>query len=106
MAADGYCARLLVIGWTLVALLVTVPARVADSSFHVAPKVELGIDRSNMATEWTISPPGEPNIYPFNGPYNGAGMFEARRLAVYNGITRLHPQWFRDGFGQIGRAHV
>jgi len=63
------------------------------------PEVEFGIDRSNMATEWTLSPPAEPNIYPFNGPYNGAGIFEARRTAVFDGIARLHPQWFRDGFG-------
>ena len=52
-----------------------------------------------MSTEWTISPPSEPNIYPFNGPYNGAGVFEARRVAVFDGIARLHPQWFRDGLG-------
>lgn len=63
------------------------------------PPVEMGIDRSNMSTEWTISPPAEPNIYPFNGPYNGAGVFEARRAAVFDGIARLKPQWFRDGFG-------
>ena len=63
------------------------------------PNLEIGIDRSNMATEWTLSPPAEPNIYPFNGPYNGAGIFEARRVAIYDGIARLHPQWFRDGFG-------
>jgi hypothetical protein len=61
------------------------------------PEIEFGIDRSNMATEWTLSPPAEPNIYPFNGPYNGAGIFEARRIAVFDGIARLHPQWFRDG---------
>jgi hypothetical protein len=62
-------------------------------------EVEIGMDRSNMATEWTIAPPGEPNIYPFNGPYNGPGVFQARRLAVFDGVTRMHPQWFRDGFG-------
>jgi len=63
------------------------------------PKLETGIDRSNMSTEWTLSPPAEPNVYPFNGPYNGKGVFEARRAAVFDGIARLHPQWFRDGFG-------
>jgi hypothetical protein len=63
------------------------------------PKLEIGIDRSNMATEWTLSPPGLPNIYPFNGPYNGPGVFEARRVAVFDGMAKLHPQWFRDGFG-------
>ena len=62
-------------------------------------KLEIGIDRSNMSTEWTLSPPAEPNIYPFNGPYNGAGVFEARRVAVFDGVARFHPQWFRDGFG-------
>ena len=25
--------------------------------------VETGMDRSNMATEWTLGPPGEPNVY-------------------------------------------
>ena len=63
------------------------------------PKLEIGIDRSNMSTEWTLSPPAEPNIYPFNGSYNGAGVFEARRVAVFDGVARFHPQWFRDGFG-------
>lgn len=63
------------------------------------PKMETGIDRSNMGTEWTLSPPAEPNAYPFNGPYNGQGVFEARRIAVFDGIAKLHPQWFRDGFG-------
>jgi hypothetical protein len=64
-----------------------------------APKLEIGIDRSNMSTEWSLSPPSEPNIYPFNGPYNGPGVFEARRVAVFDGIAAMHPQWFRDGFG-------
>ena len=64
-----------------------------------APKLEIGVDRSNMSTEWTLSPPAEPNVYPFNGPYNGAGVFEARRKAVFDGVAKLHPQWFRDGFG-------
>jgi O-glycosyl hydrolase len=91
--------RLLLIASTLVAWLLAVPAAPADNTSRLPPKLEIGIDRSNMATEWTISPPGEPNIYPFNGPYNGAGVFEARRLAVFDGIARLHPQWFRDGFG-------
>jgi len=63
------------------------------------PNLEIGIDRSNMGTEWTLSPPAEPNIYPFNGPYNGAGVFEARRVAVFDGIASLHVRWFRDGFG-------
>ncbi|SRR5579872_4917827 len=89
----------LLIASTLVAWLLAVPAAAADNTSRLPPKLEIGIDRSNMATEWTISPPGEPNIYPFNGPYNGVGVFEARRVAVFDGIARLHPQWFRDGFG-------
>ncbi len=64
------------------------------------PPLERGIDRSNMATEWSLAPPAEPNVYPFNGPYNGSGVFEARRVAVFDGIARLHPQWFRDGFSK------
>jgi len=63
------------------------------------PKLEIGIDRSNMSTEWTLSPPAEPNIYPFNGSYNGTGVFEARRVAVFDGVAKFDPQWFRDGFG-------
>src|ERR1700735_4974521 len=49
------------------------------------PKLEIGIDRSNMSTEWTLSPPAEPNIYPFIGSYNGTGVFEERRVAVFDG---------------------
>ncbi|MBT9331505.1 glycoside hydrolase [Paracidobacterium acidisoli] len=67
---------------------------------RLVPKLEIGIDRSNMSTEWTLSPPAEPNIYPFNGSYNGTGIFEARRVAVFDGVAKFHPQWFRDGFGQ------
>jgi len=72
----------------------------AATSAETLPNVEFGIDRSNMATEWTLSPPAEPNAYPFNGPYNAAGVFEARRVAVFDGIARLHAQWFRDGFSK------
>ena len=78
----------------------------ADAHTHAAvnpprpvTKLEIGIDRSNMSTEWTLSPPAEPNIYPFTGSYNGAGVFEARRVAVFDGVAKFHPQWFRDGFG-------
>ena len=79
--------------------LTTTSGDAAGSRTKAMPDVEIGIDRSNMSTEWTLSPPAEPNIYPFNGPYNGSGVFEARRKAIFNGIARLHPQWFRDGFG-------
>jgi hypothetical protein len=90
---------LLSLGCLLTLLLGMAEMRARDTPSAKAPTLEIGIDRSNMATEWTLSPPAEPNIYPFNGPYNGAGVFEARRVAIYDGIARLHPQWFRDGFG-------
>jgi hypothetical protein len=31
--------------------------------------------------------------------YNKPGNFEVRRLAVMDGIARVHAKWFRDGFG-------
>jgi hypothetical protein len=66
---------------------------------HRAP-LEFGIDRSNMATEWTLAPPHEPNIAPFLvADYNKPNDFEARRVAVMDGIAKTHAQWFRDGFG-------
>ena len=61
--------------------------------------VATGIDRSNMSTEWTLSPPAEPRVYPFTGSYNGPGVFEARRNAIFDGVARLNVGWFRDGFG-------
>jgi hypothetical protein len=65
------------------------------------PPLEFGIDRSNMATQWTLAPPNEPNISPFlSSEYNKPGDFEARRVAVLDGIARIHAQWFRDGFGK------
>ena len=54
--------------------LLKIPARAQDSSDRRTAKLEIGIDRSNMATEWTLSPPSEPDIDPFNAPYNGAGV--------------------------------
>jgi len=77
----------------------SISAHAQDSFDHRETRLEIGMDRSNMATEWTLAPPSEPDIYPFNAPYNGAGVFEARRIAVFDGIARMHPQWFRDGFG-------
>jgi hypothetical protein len=63
--------------------------------------VEYGIDRSNMSTQWTLAWPQEPNITPFlAAEYNRPGDFEARRVAVLDGIARVHAQWFRDGFGK------
>jgi hypothetical protein len=62
--------------------------------------LEFGIDRSNMATEWTLAPPHEPNIAPFlAADYNKPGDFEARRVAVMDGVAKTHARWFRDGFG-------
>ena len=67
---------------------------------HLAP-LEFGIDRSNMATQWTLAPPHEPDVSPFlASEYNKPGNFEARRIAVLDGIARIHAQWFRDGFGK------
>ena len=62
--------------------------------------LEFGVDRSNMATQWTLSWPQEPRIAPFlSADYNKPGNFEARRVAVLDGIARVHAGWFRDGFG-------
>jgi hypothetical protein len=66
---------------------------------RLAP-LEFGIDRSNMGTQWTLAPPQEPNVSPFlSSEYNKPGDFEARRVAVLDGIAQVHAQWFRDGFG-------
>ena len=63
--------------------------------------VEYGIDRSNMGTQWTLGWPQEPNVSPFlKSEYNKPGNFEARRVAVLDGIARVHAKWFRDGFGK------
>jgi hypothetical protein len=63
--------------------------------------IEFGIDRSNMGTQWTLAWPQEPNVSPFlAAEYNKPGNFEARRVAVLDGIARLHAQWFRDGFSK------
>jgi hypothetical protein len=72
----------------------------AAAQDHLAP-VEFGIDRSNMATQWTLAPPHEPNVAPFlASDYNKPGNFEARRVAVLDGIAKVHAKWFRDGFGK------
>src|ERR1700676_4721029 len=93
------CACFLFLGCMFGVALVAAKVHATGTPAAKAPKLEIGIDRSNMATEWTLSPPAEPKIYPFNGAYNGAGVFAARRVAVFDGIARLQPQWFRDGFG-------
>ena len=41
--------------------------------------LEYGVDRSNMATQWTLSWPQEPKVAPFlSADYNKPGNFEAR----------------------------
>jgi hypothetical protein len=74
----------------------------ASTVLAAAPApVEYGIDRSNMSTQWTLAWPQEPNVSPFlAAEYNKPGNFEARRVAVLDGIARIHAQWFRDGFGK------
>jgi hypothetical protein len=80
-------------------LVVVGLACAAVSPAESAP--EYGIDRSNMGTQWELAPPSEPNTAPFlAADYNQPGNFEARRIAIFDGIARLHPQWFRDGFGK------
>jgi hypothetical protein len=54
-----------------------------------------------MGTQWTLAPPHKPDVSPFlKSDYNKPGNFQARRIAVLNGIARVHAQWFRDGFGK------
>jgi hypothetical protein len=86
------------LGLAIVAMAITAPTLAQAQS---RPPLEFGIDRSNMATQWTLAPPNEPNISPFlSSEYNKPGDFEARRVAVLDGIARIHAQWFRDGFGK------
>ena len=60
-----------------------------------------GVDRSNMGTQWTLAWPQEPRVSPFlAADYNKPGNFEASRVAVMDGIARVHAAWFRDGFGK------
>ncbi len=98
-------AALLLGAFSLGILLLGSFRNITHADFPVPPPgsapVEYGIDRSNMSTEWTISWPSEPNVSPFlASEYNDPGDFEARRVAVFDGLARLHPQWFRDGFGK------
>jgi hypothetical protein len=63
--------------------------------------LEFAIDRSDMASQWTLAWPQEPDASPFlKTEYSQPGNFEARRVAVLDGIARMHVQWFRDGFGK------
>lgn len=90
-------SRGLPVTWVMaMTLFNSIPAQAAAP----AP-VAYGIDRSNMGTEWTLSFPQEPKVSPFlAAEYNRPGDFEARRVAVMDGIARIHAQWFRDGFGK------
>jgi hypothetical protein len=85
----------------LVALCALAICRAAGAVASAPPApLEFGIDRSNMGTEWTLSWPQEPKASPFlRAEYNKPGDFEARRVAVMDGIARVHAGWFRDGFG-------
>ena len=68
---------------------------------RAAPPIEYGIDRSNMSTQWELAAPSEPNVAPFlSSDYNKPGNFEARRIAIFDGMAKLHAGWFRDGFGK------
>jgi hypothetical protein len=67
--------------------------------------LEFGVDRSNMGTQWTLAWPQEPKASPFlAADYSKPGNFEARRVAVMDGIARVHAGWFRDGFGGSAQA--
>jgi hypothetical protein len=67
--------------------------------------LEFGVDRSNMSTQWTLAWPQEPKASPFlAADYNKPGNFEARRIAVMDGIARVHAGWFRDGFAGSDQA--
>jgi hypothetical protein len=86
----------------VLAFLVTMAASALAQAARQAPlaPLQFGIDRSNMRTEWTLTPPHEPNISPFlASEYNTLGNFEARRIAMIDGIARVPLGWFRDGFG-------
>src|ERR1700722_18826773 len=89
--------------WRALAVLLTVGAAAAagpDARPASPAPLEFGVDRSNMAMQWTLSWPQEPKAAPFlAADYNKPGNFEARRVAVMDGIARIHAGWFRDGFG-------
>ena len=88
---------------SVLAILATSGAMAAaqDARPRSLPPLEFGVDRSNMATQWTLSWPQEPKASPFlSADYNKPGDFEARRVAVMDGIARVHAGWFRDGFGK------
>ena len=89
---------------TLCALAVLATGGAAAAAPNAGPAspgpLEFGIDRSNMGTQWTLAWPQEPKVSPFlAADYNKPGNFEARRIAVMDGIARVHAGWFRDGFG-------
>jgi hypothetical protein len=80
-------------------------AAAPDTRPSPATPLEFGIDRSNMATQWTLAWPQEPKVSPFlSADYNKPGNFEARRVAVMDGIARVHAEWFRDGLGNAAQA--
>jgi hypothetical protein len=86
--------------FTLIILPTGGAVAVPDTPPTLLEPLQFGVDRSNMATQWTLSWPQEPKVAPFlTADYNKPGNFEARRIAVMDGIARVHPGWFRDGFG-------
>lgn len=88
--------------WTpvMVALCALAVLATGGGAATAAP-LAFGVDRSNMGTQWTLSWPQEPKVSPFlAADYNKPGDFEARRVAVMDGIARVHAGWFRDGFGK------
>jgi len=86
----------------------------ADESGNGQAVFEIGIDRSNLNSThnaWTLGPPAEPKIYPFNALYiKGKGLnpktYEEVRKKILNGISQLHPKWFRDGFGDDNQKSI
>ncbi len=101
VALAGWCVQSLCAMGLCATGLAGANAAAEPAQQHRPAPLEFGIDRSNMATQWTLAPPQEPNVSPFlAAEYNKPGNFEARRIAVLDGIARVHAQWFRDGFGK------
>jgi hypothetical protein len=70
-----------------------------------AAPLEFGVGRSNMGTQWTLSWPQERKASPFlAADYNKPGNFEARRVAVMDGIARVYAGWYRGGFSGSDQA--
>jgi len=100
--------------YLLYALLFLTSSARADNAGNGRSPLEIGIDRSNLnnpKNAWTIGPPAEPRIYPFNALYiKGKGLdpktYEEARKKILNGVAQLHPAWFRDGFGNDDQKSI